>query len=161
MDHSTSVLKNHDMRVVITGAAGRIGVQLVEELAPCHELILVDRVPVPGRNSIVADLSRTPAMRGLHRWLQPRRFRWNEAFNGADVVVHLAANAAAHAPWQKVLQSNIQASWNTINSAVKHGVSRVVFASSNWVTRALEQQLAPDCYLPTARRLTPIAHLVQ
>ena len=52
------------MRVVITGAAGRIGIQMVEELSESHELRLLDRVPVPGRKSLVADLAETAVLRG-------------------------------------------------------------------------------------------------
>jgi nucleoside-diphosphate-sugar epimerase len=44
------------MRVVITGAAGRIGIQMVEELSEAYELRLIDRVRLPRRKSVVADL---------------------------------------------------------------------------------------------------------
>ena len=46
------------MRVVITGAAGRIGSQMVEELPDSRELRPVDRSPVPGGGSIVTDLAQ-------------------------------------------------------------------------------------------------------
>ena len=44
------------MRVLITGAAGQIGSQIVSELKDMHELRLTDRVPVSRYPSIVADL---------------------------------------------------------------------------------------------------------
>ena len=37
------------MRVVITRVAGQIGIQIAKEFAEAHELILIDRVLVPGR----------------------------------------------------------------------------------------------------------------
>lgn len=40
------------MRVVITGAAGRIGAEIVEELTGEHKLLLIDRVAVPQRKSL-------------------------------------------------------------------------------------------------------------
>jgi nucleoside-diphosphate-sugar epimerase len=44
------------MRVIITGAAGEIGGQIVEELSDSHDLCLIDGRPVSGRMSMIADL---------------------------------------------------------------------------------------------------------
>ena len=139
------------MQVVITGAAGRIGTQIVEELSPSYDLTLIDVRPVEGRNSIVADISRDPALTGRRRWFKPKP--WSAAFAGADVVVHLAANIQSLAPWEKVLPDNIQATWNVITAAAKHRVPRVVFASSNWAVKARERMLAPDCYQPNGPKI--------
>jgi NAD+ dependent glucose-6-phosphate dehydrogenase len=139
------------MQVVISGAAGRIGTQIVEELSPSHDLSLIDVRPVEGRNSIVADISRDPALTGRRRWFKPKP--WSAAFAGADVVVHLGANPDQLAPWEKVLPDNIQGTWNVIAAAAQHEVSRVIFASSNWAVKALEQKLAPDCYLPNGPKI--------
>jgi len=139
------------MRVVITGAAGRIGTQIVEELSPSHDLSLIDVRPVEGRNSIVADISRDPAFTGRRRWFKPKP--WSAAFAGANVVVHLGANSDQLAPWEKILPDNIQGTWNVIAAAAQHGVSRVIFASSNWAVKALERKLAPDCYLPNGPKI--------
>src|SRR5262245_58233953 len=46
-----------DMRVLITGAAGRIGTEMVDVLAQAHDIRLIDRVPVSAHHSIVADLA--------------------------------------------------------------------------------------------------------
>jgi nucleoside-diphosphate-sugar epimerase len=141
------------MRVVITGAAGRIGSEMVEELSGTHDLCLVDRCPIPGRASVVADLSRSRAAgRGQPR-TGPRPPRWAETFQGADVVLHLAADARNLAPWQRVLHDNIQATWNVIEAAARHRVRRVVFASSNWAVKARERALAPACYTPGGPRI--------
>jgi len=43
------------MRVVITSAAGQILIQIAKEFAEAHELILIDRVSVPGKKSLVVD----------------------------------------------------------------------------------------------------------
>jgi nucleoside-diphosphate-sugar epimerase len=50
------------MRVIIPGAAGEIGTQLIEELSGKHELCLIDQRPVVGHISIIADLAK----RGLN-----------------------------------------------------------------------------------------------
>jgi len=141
------------MRVVITGAAGRIGTQIVQELSPSHELRLIDRRPMEHRDGVIADLSRAPRRGVWPRWFGSKSLSWNEPFEGADVVVHLSANPESLAPWEKVLPDNIQGTWNVIAAAAQHGVSRVVFASSNWAVKALEKKLAPDCYLPNGAKI--------
>jgi nucleoside-diphosphate-sugar epimerase len=133
------------MRVVMTGAAGQIGRQLIGELSDRHELRLIDRVPVPQRKSVVADLARNHSVFGR----TSRGFRrkpWISLFKGADVVIHLAADVRNYASWECVLRDNIQVTWNVIQAAVKYRVPRVVFTSSNWAVKALERQIAPGCY---------------
>jgi NAD+ dependent glucose-6-phosphate dehydrogenase len=134
------------MRVVITGAAGRIGTQAIEELADAHALVLLDRRRIPDRPTLVADLAWPSARRRWLRWFQAHAACWLHAFAGADVVLHLAANRLSLAPWRHVLPDNIVATWNVIEAAARHGVARVVFASSNWAVKALERELAPACY---------------
>ena len=119
------------MRVVITGAAGKIGTQMVQELMDNCDLRLIDRIPVPGQKSIVADL----AIGNISAW---RRFgalfrskSWVHTFEGADVVLHLAADVRHDAPWGTILRDNIEATWNVIQVAVRYKVPRVIFASSN------------------------------
>ncbi len=141
-----------NMRVVVTGAAGKLGRHAVRELAGAHELRLVDRVAVAGHPTTVADLSRGSAG---HRWLG--RFRtsrpsWDRAFQGAQVVVHLAANSVAEAPWESVLRDNFQASWNVFEAAARHSVSKIVFASSCRWALGLDPDTHPDW---SAIKLTP------
>ena len=120
-------------RIVVTGAAGLIGRAMVQELAPHHELVLLDRRPVPGgkeQRTVRADLGREP---WGHSWL-PRSARrpprWTRLFGGADAVLHLAANRSPRASWSSVLRNNIQPTWNVLDAARSHGVRRVVYASS-------------------------------
>jgi nucleoside-diphosphate-sugar epimerase len=141
------------MRVVITGAAGRIGRQVVEELSASHELLCIDRRPVKGRKSLVVDLSQRPTTRAWRNWLGSKSSHWSDAFEGAQVVVHLSANPDQLAKWEKVLPDNIQGTWNVIAAAAQHAVSRVVFASSNWAVKALERASAPDCYQPNGPKI--------
>jgi len=131
------------MRVIVTGAAGQIGSQLVERFSARHELCLIDRNPVPGRQTVLADLANDST-----------RSAWMESFKGANVVIHLAADMHTDASWESVLHNNIQATWNVIEIAATYKVARVVFASSNWAVKAIEQQLAPECYLPKGPKIS-------
>jgi nucleoside-diphosphate-sugar epimerase len=141
------------MRVAITGAAGRIGSQLVDELSSDHELRLIDRRPIPNWRFWRSDLARAPSHQGWVSHFTTKSRRWGEALEGCDVVVHLAANIESLAPWEKILPDNIQGTWNVIEAAAAHGVSRVVFASSNWAVKGTEYSLAPSCYLPNGVKI--------
>ncbi len=141
------------MRIVITGAAGKIGKQIVEELSRSHDLVLIDKKRIPGRNSIVADLAQHRVRSFRKPWLKARLPRWMRAFEGVDVVIHFAADIRQSAPWKSVAVNNIEATWNVIEAAAKYGVRGVIFASSNWAVKALEQKLAPDCYLPEGPKI--------
>ena len=141
------------MRVVITGAAGAIGKQLVDELSGSHEICQIDRRRVNGRGCLIGDLSEAQPSAGWRNWLKLKPEHWSNAFEGAQVVVHLAANIDPAAPWEEILPNNIQATWNVIHAAAASGVPRVVFASSNWAVKAIEQKLAPDCYQPEGPKI--------
>ena len=57
-----------------------------------------------------------------------------EAFQDIDVVVHMAADPRADAPWESVLASNIVGTRNVLEAARITGVARVVYASSIMVS---------------------------
>ncbi len=127
------------MRIAITGAAGKIGRLITENLSDAHDLVLLDKRAVENRTSIAANLFRPPGR------LPPRR-RWDRAFEGADAAIHLAAIPNSRATWPQILRNNIQATWNVLEAAARHGVPRVVFGSSSWAIQAAEDSLAPECY---------------
>ena len=141
------------MCVIITGAAGRIGGQIIEELSDRHELCFIDRRPVPGRSSIVADLAQNRVRSYRKPWLKHRVPRWMGMFEGADVALHLAAYIRHDNNFPEVLRDNIQATWNVLEAAVRYRVPRVVYASSNWAVKALEMELAPECYVPKGPKI--------
>jgi nucleoside-diphosphate-sugar epimerase len=128
------------MRLVITGAAGKIGAQLIKEFSSQHELRLIDRTALPGRFTTVADLSVSEELKAGF-------------FNDCDVVVHLAADAHNLAAWDSVLNDNVKATWNVLEAAARAKVGRVVFSSSNWAVKARERALAPACYTDTGSKI--------
>jgi nucleoside-diphosphate-sugar epimerase len=106
--------------VLITGSSGNLGLKLRGHLEGCYPLRLIDRDTRGDLAAIEADLSRWDA-------------RWVEQFAGADVVVHLAADATAQQPWPELIAPNIDAALHVFRAAVLSNVNRVVFASSNHV----------------------------
>jgi nucleoside-diphosphate-sugar epimerase len=131
------------VKIVITGAAGAIGRLMIDELGPTHELRLLDRYRVPDRRSLRADLSVARPMRLRRLWQALRIPRWEEAFSGADVVLHLAGNAKPDATFKSVLRHNVRATWNVLDAAARARVPRVVLASSARGALGLEREALP------------------
>jgi uronate dehydrogenase len=105
------------MRVVITGAAGRIGRCLMAGLVSAgHDVRGVD-VVAAGDDVTVADLaSDADVLASL--------------MDGVDAVVHLAA-IAAETDLETAVDSHIGLTHRVLDAAVAHRVPRVVYASSN------------------------------
>ncbi len=106
-----------DKRTVgITGSDGNIGSALAAAFKDRYALRLftLDTVDY---ESTVADLSDPSQVEGL--------------FDGLDCVVHLAAQISARAPWEEILPNNIIATQNVFAEAVRAGVRKIVYASTN------------------------------
>ncbi len=105
--------------VLITGAAGNLGDKLRRHLEGRYPLRLIDRV------------GGDPALHAadLAVW-DPD---WVQLFQGVDVVVHLAADPTAQQTWPRLVGPNVDAVLNVFQAAVRAGVRRVVYASSNHV----------------------------
>lgn len=97
------------MRVAITGGGGLVAGILGERLADRFDLRVLSRA-----DADVTDLS------ALERSL-----------SGSDALVHLAANADAHASWDDLLGPNVIGAHHAFEAARRAGIGRVVFASSN------------------------------
>ena len=121
------------MKIVITGAVGRIGRVMVQELTDRHELILIDRRRRRKVDSIRADLTR----RAPRRRYGPGNdvFSWEHHLEGADAILHLAGNPSPRASLPDALRGNVEGTANVLEAAARHGVPRVVYASSCWAAR--------------------------
>jgi uronate dehydrogenase len=122
-------------RVLLTGAAGRIGACLrtglrneLEELR-LTDLHALDPAPTPPESFVAADLADREAV--------------ERAVDGADAVVHLGA-VPDEAPFDQLVGPNLLGTFNVFDAARKAGVRRVVYASSNRVTGfyAVDERLA-------------------
>lgn len=107
-------------RILLTGAAGRLGTQLRAGLAPLAKTIrLAGRKPfadlAANEEEAIFDLADMEATIA--------------AIKGCDAIVHYGG-AALESPWQTILDSNIRGSYHIYEGARKHGTRRVVYASS-------------------------------
>lgn len=112
-------------RVVLTGAAGRIGRAVSGVLAERWDLVRTDRQTaaesVAGIG--VLDVTDLDACRA--------------AFAGADAVVHLAANPSPDATFDELLAPNLVGPYAVAQAAADAGVRRLVLASSLHAVSAL------------------------
>ena len=138
------------MNVLITGASGIIGREIVKDLSSRHKLRLLDCKPFPDSASIITDLSQCDGEVRLNNCHNYKLKRWADAFKAVEVVVHLAVDASLFSTWR---HNNIQLTWNVFQATTKHRVRRVVYASSNWAVKALELELAPACYSPNGPKI--------
>ena len=107
------------MRVLLTGAHGRVGTAVVNHLADDYEWTLLDREDHPERETVVADVFDRGAV--------------EDAVAGQDAVVHLAADPGDPGTWESVHDNNLVGCYNVLDAASEAGVERVVFASTNHV----------------------------
>lgn len=109
------------MKLVLTGAAGRLGSYLREPLANfADELISTDIVDdigklYDGESYVKADLASFDDMLAV--------------LKGADMVVHMGAYAD-EGPFDKLLGPNFVGAYNVWESAYQNGLKRVIYGSS-------------------------------
>lgn len=108
-------------KLVLTGAAGRLGSYLREPMSGwAEELVSTDIAEdigtlYPGERYEKADLA---SLDDMMRVLQ-----------GADMVVHMGAYAD-EGPFEKLLGPNFVGAYNVWEAAFQHGLKRVIYASS-------------------------------
>ncbi len=106
-------------KVLITGAAGRIGSFVTSKWVDRYDLVLTDVRPAQqtyGFPFHEVNLADYDAVRGL--------------VEGVDTVVHLGADPRMEAPWESLLPNNIIATYNVFEAAAQARCRRVIFASS-------------------------------
>lgn len=110
--------------LLVTGAAGGLGRELRPRLRRrVRRLRLSDISPMApaeaGEEVLTAALQDAAAVDGI--------------VAGADAIVHLGG-VSTEGPFEPILQANIVGSYHLYEAARRHGVRRIVYASSNHVT---------------------------
>ena len=107
-------------RLLITGAAGNLGDVLRKGLAPLATTIrLTDR----------AGMGKAAAHEEI---VQCELGDFDAIMNiveGCDAIVHFGA-APIERPWAEILESSIKGGYNVYEAARRHGVKRIIYASS-------------------------------
>jgi UDP-glucose 4-epimerase len=121
------------MRVVVTGGAGFIGSNLVRALADRgDDVVAVDNL-VTGRREHVEDLIDRGRASLLVCDIVSDASRLREIFEGADAVVHLAANADVRFGLEQPrsdLEQNVLGTHNVLEAVRLAGVRQLVFSST-------------------------------
>lgn len=125
-------------RVLLTGAAGGLGKVLRPRLRPrCTLLRLSDIAPMDppedGEQVLQVPLEDRVAV--------------NTLLEGIAAVVHLGG-ISTEQPFDAILQANFVGTYNLYEAARRHGVKRIVFASSNHVTGFYRQDEVIDATMP-------------
>ncbi len=115
-----------DLTVAVTGPTGTFGFGLVP-------LLQAD-----DRISRIVGIARRPFDPSEHGWSKMEYRRGDvrepaaleQAFAGADVVVHLAFMITGNAPRETIREINIEGTLNTFRAAAAAGAKRFVYASS-------------------------------
>jgi uronate dehydrogenase len=116
--------------IVLTGAAGRLGSTLRPRLASlCKHLRLLDSVRIentqPNETAFKLDLNDADALMA--------------ALSGCDAVVHFAGYPR-EADWNTLLAANITGVISLWDTALRAGVSRMIYASSNHAVGLYDRQ---------------------
>jgi uronate dehydrogenase len=125
-------------RILLTGAAGGLGRVLRPSLKPCCDVLRVsDREPLgaagEGEEVVECDLADREAVLGL--------------VEGVDAIAHFGG-ISVEAAFEPILRSNIEGTFNVYDAARRHGVKRIVFASSNHVIGFYKQTQRIDAAAP-------------
>ncbi|KPW88962.1 Uncharacterized protein ALO75_05306 [Pseudomonas syringae pv. coryli] len=126
-------------RLLLTGAAGGLGKVLRETLRPYTNVLrlsdIAEMAPaVDDREEVqVCDLASKDA---VHKLVE-----------GVDAIVHFGG-VSVERPFEEILGANICGVFHIYEAARRHGVKRVIFASSNHVIGFYKQTETIDAHSP-------------
>jgi NAD+ dependent glucose-6-phosphate dehydrogenase len=127
-----------DDPVLLTGAGGAVGAAILETLEDAYEWKLMFHSPPaeePDHEYLVGDVSSEGDVAA--------------AMDGVGAVIHLAGDPRPEAPWDSVLENNIDGTQKMYEAAVDEGVEKFVFASSNHAVGSFEtDERTPEMYRP-------------
>ncbi|MCQ4315988.1 NAD(P)-dependent oxidoreductase [Stutzerimonas zhaodongensis] len=121
---STTTAPTPFNRLLLTGAAGGLGKVLRESLRPYAKIIRLSDIagmePAAGEHEEVVqcNLADKAAVHAL--------------CEGVDAIVHFGG-VSVERPFEEILEANIKGVFHIYEAARKHGIKRVIFASSNHV----------------------------
>ncbi|WP_341643208.1 NAD-dependent epimerase/dehydratase family protein [Thauera sp. SDU_THAU2] len=129
---------SHFQKSLLTGAAGGVGSELrLSGTRLAKTVRLSDASPAttsPREEDFPLDLADFDAV--------------SRAIDGCDAIVHMGGQAV-EAAWQTILDSNISGGYHIYEAARRHGVKRIVYASSVHAIGYYERNETIDGTVPT------------
>lgn len=123
------------MLVLVTGGAGFIGSNLVDSLVLLgHSVRVFDNFST-GKHEFLRHHKDNGRVEVVNADLLDQQ-ALDTAVMGADVVVHLAANADVRFGWEhprRDIEQNVVVTQNVLEAMRKHGVRRLIFSSTGSV----------------------------
>ena len=121
-------------RLLITGAAGGLGVEMRTRMAPLAKTL---------RLSDVADMGKAAPNEELVTCDLGDRAAVADLVKDCDGILHFGG-VSTEQPWDPILNANIQGVFNLYEAARLHGKPRILFASSNHATGFYRQDQRID-----------------
>lgn len=126
-------------RLLLTGAAGNLGKVLRERLPKYADSLRLSDISNlgearTGEEIVPCNLADAKAVDAL--------------VAGTDAIVHLGG-VSVERPFEEILPANIAGTYNLYEAARRHGVRRIVFASSNHTIGFYKQGEVIDSTVPT------------
>jgi UDP-glucose 4-epimerase len=137
------------MRVIVTGGAGFIGSSVVDELLARHnEVVVLDNFSTGDQRFLKgargAGVDRLSVVE-IDLFEEAERLRG--LFEGADALVHLAANADVRFGWdhpRRDIDQNLLVTHHLLDAARWAGLRRVIFSSTGSVYGEAHQIPTPE-----------------
>ncbi|ARP96415.1 NAD-dependent epimerase/dehydratase family protein [Bordetella genomosp. 13] len=130
-------------RLLLTGAAGGVGRAIRPRLSAYARHVRLSDLAGPLQTQVAA--------LAAHEEAAPCDISDRAAFEqvaaGCDAIVHLGG-VSVERPFEEILEANIKGVFNLYEAARRHGIKRVVFASSNHVTGFYRQDEVIDAHAP-------------
>ena len=125
-------------RLLLTGAGGGLGRVLRPRMAAFADIVRVSDLAAALEDSAIG-----------HEEVQACNLADRAAVDalvaGCDAIVHLGG-VSVERPFEEILEANIKGVFHVYEAARRHGVKRVVFASSNHVTGFYRQDEVIDAH---------------
>ncbi|NQD79520.1 NAD(P)-dependent oxidoreductase, partial [Pseudomonas sp. CrR14] len=126
-------------RLLLTGAAGGLGKVLRERLQPLTKILrlsdIAEMAPAEGEH-IEVQICDLADKQAVHQLVE-----------GVDAILHFGG-VSVERPFEEILGPNISGVFHIYEAARRHGVKRVIFASSNHVIGFHKQTDTIDANAP-------------
>ena len=154
------MLERGRKKCIVTGGAGFIGSHLVDRLIDYgHEVHVLDDLST-GKRENVNEKAKFSHFDLGNLNLCKIQYGWKQAWEGTDVVFHLAAKARVQPSIDNPIdfnQVNVNGTLNMLKTAVDYGVKRFIFTSSSSVYGDVKQKDLPTSEFSDTNPMSPYA----